>query len=137
MTNNTFIQTIYEERILNHNNNPHNKYIMTGDNIISGEADNISCGDSGKIFIKLDKYNNIISVSFTGEGCAISQAGLSMMTDYIMGKNINDIEKITPANVYEMLGITISPARALCVNICYNSIREIVKNYNKIYANNI
>ena len=121
--------SLYQEQILDHNNNPHNKYIIQDENVISGIGDNPSCGDSGKLFILLDKDNIIIESSFIGEGCAISQAGLSMITDYLKGKNIQQIKTITPGAIYNMLGINISPARVLCALLCYNALQNTIKDY--------
>ena len=65
-----------------------NKYIIRDPAVIYGEAENVSCGDSGELFILLDDNNKVIRVSFQGEGCAISQAGMAMLTEYIINKSI-------------------------------------------------
>lgn len=125
----SMVDSLYQEQILDHNSNPRNKYIIQDENVIQGIGDNPSCGDSGKLYILLDKNNIIIESSFVGEGCAISQAGLSMMTNYLKGKNIQEIKTTTPGAIYTMLGINISPARVLCALLCYNALQNIIKNY--------
>jgi len=45
--------------------------------------------------LKLDKDNNISGLSFEGEGCAISLASASILTDTIKGKNLNFSKKVT------------------------------------------
>jgi nitrogen fixation protein NifU and related proteins len=124
---------LYQEQILDHANNPRNKI---GQNQIHGISDyvcgvgkNPSCGDQGNLYIRHD--NNIIEdIKFTGEGCAISQAGMSMITEHIKNKNINDLKKMTPGEIYNMLGLNISPARAGCALLCYNALEDFLKKIN-------
>jgi nitrogen fixation protein NifU and related proteins len=56
----------------------------------------------------------IDGVGFTGRGCAISQASASLLTDEIKGKPVEQASKMESADVLELLGIEISPARMKC-----------------------
>ena len=72
------LKELYQEIILDHAKNPRNKGICRGYNH-DAKAHNALFGDKVHIFLKLDKDENISSLSFEGEGCAISLASASFL----------------------------------------------------------
>ena len=52
------------------------------------------CGDKVHLFLKLDENRKINDISFEGEGCAISMASASIMTDLMKGKNEKEAKEI-------------------------------------------
>lgn len=104
---------LYTENILDHFQNPRNYGpLKVAD--ISAEETNPLCGDKIRIDIKLDKNRKVTEVGFAGEGCAISQASTSILTEYIQGKTLEELWKIENNDIYKLLGISISPARVKC-----------------------
>ena len=103
---------LYRDYILEHYRRPHNFGVL--DNAtISQEGANPLCGD--RITMQLRVHDGVIDgVGFTGRGCAISQASASLLTDEIKGKGVDAASAMTSADVLEMLGIEISPARMKC-----------------------
>lgn len=79
------IREIYQELLLDHNKNPRNFYKME-DADMSLLGHNPLCGDRYTIYLKL-KDGFVSEVSFEGEGCAISKASASLMTEAIKGKS--------------------------------------------------
>jgi nitrogen fixation NifU-like protein len=78
------IREIYQELLLDHNKNPRNFYRME-DADMSLLGHNPLCGDRYTIYLKM--RDGIVSeVSFEGEGCAISKASASLMTEVVKGK---------------------------------------------------
>ena len=55
------------------------------------------CGDKVHVYLKLDNGKKVESLTFEGEGCAISLASASIMTELIKGKSINDAKDIMDA----------------------------------------
>ena len=53
------------------------------------------CGDKVHIYAKVDKEKKVIDLSFEGEGCAISLASASILTDTLKGKNLSFTKKVT------------------------------------------
>jgi nitrogen fixation NifU-like protein len=103
---------LYRDYILEHYRRPHNFGVLDGATI-SQEGANPLCGD--RITMQLRVHDGVIDgVGFTGRGCAISQASASLLTDEIKGKGVDAASSMTPADVLEMLGIEISPARMKC-----------------------
>jgi nitrogen fixation NifU-like protein len=124
------MDTLYQENILDHAHNPRNMRVI--DNCTChAKGDNPSCGDTGELYIKIE--NDIVSdASFVGVGCAISQASLSMMTEYIVGKNVHELKMIMPGNVYEMLGVSITPSRVNCALLSYRALEQLLLNCDSI-----
>ena len=103
---------LYREYILDHYQNPRN-YGELEDPDISHEEYNPLCGDRVVFQLKLDN-DRVVDVKFHGEGCAISQASASMLTEQVLGKTLDELKALTKEDVLEMLGIPIGPVRIKC-----------------------
>ena len=88
------LKELYQEIILDNAKNPRNKGKCDGYNH-DAKAHNPLCGDKVHIFLKLDKDKNITGLSFEGEGCAISLASASILTDTLQGKDLSFTKKMT------------------------------------------
>mgnify|MGYP001495297104 CR=1 FL=1 len=88
------LKELYQEIILDHAKNPRNKG-KCNDYSHDAKAHNPLCGDKVHIYIKLDKDKNINTLSFEGDGCAISLASASILTETIKGKDLPLTKKIT------------------------------------------
>ena len=87
------IRELYQEIILDHGKNPRNKNICKDFNK-DAKGHNPLCGDKVHVYLNLDKENKVKDISFVGEGCAISMASASIMTETIKGKEFNVAKKI-------------------------------------------
>ena len=88
------LKELYQEIILDHAKNPRNKGKCEGYNH-DAKAHNPLCGDKVHIYLKLDKDQNIKGLSFEGDGCAISLASASILTDILKGKDLSFTKKVT------------------------------------------
>ena len=106
-------EDIYKEIILDHYRNPRNKGNIN-DAEISAQDYNPVCGDKLTLDIKLE--NDVVSdIKFDGEGCAISQASASILTEMLMGKTLEDLSKFSKDALLEELGTpSLGPARIKC-----------------------
>jgi nitrogen fixation NifU-like protein len=87
------LQDLYREVILDHYKNPRNRGHL--DRVdATAEGVNPLCGDEITIELTLEG-NTVTDVAVDGQGCSISQASASMMTDAIKGKTRAEIEEIT------------------------------------------
>jgi nitrogen fixation protein NifU and related proteins len=76
---------LYQEIILDHAKNPRNKENL--DFISDDELhENPTCGDAIKLAVDFSDDGKLIRVRFDGDGCAISTASASMMTELVEGK---------------------------------------------------
>ena len=88
------LKELYQEIILDHGKNPRNKGKCNEFNK-NAKAHNPLCGDKVYIYLKLNKEKKVENLSFEGEGCAISLASASILTDTIKGKDFITAKKIT------------------------------------------
>jgi len=87
------LKELYQEIILDHGKNPRN--LRKTDNFNKdAKGHNPLCGDKVHIYLKLDENKKVEDISFEGEGCAISMASASIMTDLVKGKDEKDIKEI-------------------------------------------
>ncbi len=88
------LKELYQEIILDHAKNPRNKGQFKGYSH-DAKAHNPLCGDKVHIYLKLDKDKNISELTFEGEGCAISLASASILTETLKGKDLFFSKKVT------------------------------------------
>ena len=103
---------MYADTILDYYRNPRN-YGAIKDAEIKAKDFNPLCGDEIEINIKLNN-GSVKDIKFSGKGCAISQAAASMLTELVMGKNLEDAVKLTKQDILDTLGIQISYVRLKC-----------------------
>ena len=87
------LKELYQEIILDHGKNPRNLGKFENFNK-DAKGHNPLCGDKVHLFLKLDENKNVNDISFVGEGCAISMASASIMTDLMKGKSEKDAKEI-------------------------------------------
>ena len=87
------LKELYQEIILDHGKNPRNKGKCDG-YTNDAKAHNPLCGDKVHIYLKLNKNKEIEDLSFEGEGCAISLASASILTETVKGKDLSFLKKI-------------------------------------------
>ena len=104
---------MYRQQILDHYKSPRN-YGEQEDPTFSHTGENPSCGDTIRMDVQLDDDGTIEYVSFTGEGCAISQASASMLSERLVGMTLEELDELETDDIVDMLGVTISPMRIPC-----------------------
>ena len=117
---------LYQETILEELRNPQNYGELENADFVIEET-NASCGDEIKLYLKIDKNTKKInSVSWTGKGCAISQASTSFLTQHILGKSLQDLAEISQKDIEDLLGITeISVGRVKCLMLGAQALKKI------------
>ena len=103
----------YRENILDHYRNPRNKGHLENPTHVH-EEHNPLCGDVIRINLHVNDEDVIEEVRFDGEGCAISQASASMLTEMIQGKTLEEAKQVSKDDILEALGIDIGPVRLKC-----------------------
>jgi len=88
---------LYREILNEHNLNPAHKKPMAHPSLVLNGV-NPSCGDNITLSLQIGEDGTITDGSFTGSGCAISQASVDMMLDLIIGKN--KTEALSLANIF-------------------------------------
>src|SRR5918911_1989958 len=107
------MDALYREQILEHYKHPHNFGHLDAPDL-EFEDTNPLCGDELKVELKVDDERRITDIAFSGQGCAISQASASMVSDEIKGMSVDELLKLDKNFVLELLGIDISATRMKC-----------------------
>jgi nitrogen fixation protein NifU and related proteins len=107
-----FDEQLARELILDHARHPrHQRAIEHPD--ASAEGQNPLCGDELRLDIQITD-GKIANVSFSGQGCSISQAATSMLTEVVVGKSVEEAAALQREDVTDLIGIPLSPVRLKC-----------------------
>lgn len=123
---------LYTETILDHYEHPHHAGVLPSPDTHVVEY-NVLCGDSIVLDCAFARDGAIKDVAFTGAGCALSQASMSMLSDWCIGKPYSDIVRLTPKSVQEVIGSSIIPGRIKCVMLGAVALRRSCELYGKKY----
>ena len=118
---------LYSEVILDHFRHPRNYGDLPFPDI-SYEGFNPLCGDRIRIQLKL-KNSIVENARFKGDGCAISIAAASLLTEIITNANLRDVEAITDEELISRLKSEINPTRLQCALLALEALRAGLKEY--------
>jgi nitrogen fixation NifU-like protein len=138
------LDDLYREVILDHYKKPRNKRHLD-DADIDIEHNNPLCGD--EIRIEALVRNGVVEdLTFEGQGCSISQASASMLTEQAKGKSLDDVEKLVLAfrglmagkddpddealgDLVALKGVVKYPVRIKCAVLAWDTLQEGVQSY--------
>jgi nitrogen fixation NifU-like protein len=96
------LESMYQEIILDHYKNPHGRGLRDPFDAESFQV-NPTCGDEVTLRVKLDD-GKVADVSYDGQGCSISQASTSVLTDLVVGHTVEEAFTTMDAFVELMQG---------------------------------
>lgn len=138
MTGHHDLRELYQEVIFDHNRNPRNFRAMEDANR-HANGHNPLCGDQLTVFLQVD--DGVVSdVSFVGQGCAISTASASLMTEAVKGRRLEEVESLFQ-DIHQMLtdahpegrdlgklevlsGVREFPARVKCASLAWHTLHN-------------
>lgn len=139
------LKDLYLQVIVDHNKSPRNYGVL---NPATNEAEgyNPLCGDQLHIYLNIDADGVIEDVKFEGEGCAISTASASLMTEALKGRNRSEFEQIfknfthmATADMSEppdeellgklaaLAGVREFPSRIKCATLCWHTMKAAIE----------
>lgn len=113
---------MYKENIIDHYKHPRNLGELDSYSFKQKEL-NPLCGDEITLYLKIEN-ERVTAVSFIGQGCAISQASISLLTDFLKEKTLDEIKKISKETIIELLQIPISHTRMKCALLSLKALSE-------------
>lgn len=117
---------LYQQQILDHFHEPSNNGCIK-DATHSNCSLNPTCGD--KICIDMVIEENVVKdIKFSGEGCAISQAAASMLTEIVMRKSTKTLKNLQKDDILKMLAIELSMNRLKCALLALETAHKALKN---------
>lgn len=112
---------LYAEQIVDLAKNPLNRGEMT-DATHTHSGVNTTCGDHVRLYLKVDG-GTVNEASWEGDGCAISVAAASVLTEEVKGKDLKELNKLAKEDLYEWLGIDhLGPARVKCATLSLETL---------------
>ena len=119
----------YSEKVMDHYRNPINVDKIDNADAI-GEAGSLACGDSLKIYLKIQ--NGIVTdAKFQTFGCGSAVASSSILTEMIIGKTVDEVKKITNKDIADQLG-GLPPEKMHCSVMGYEALEDALKNFDNM-----
>ena len=146
------LKQLYQDIILEHGKSPRNLGKCEG---YSHEAKgyNPLCGDKVHVYLKLDSKKKVEGLTFEGEGCAISLASASIMTELVKGKSFEEAKEIMKAfinmikntseiksnyldedqktKLMSLSGVKQFPMRVKCATLSWHTLNSAIKGKKK------
>lgn len=120
----------YIELLLDHYENPRNRGKLADADVVLGGG-NPGCGDIVTIYLKVDDQDRIEAVTFEGEGCTISQAGASVVTELVRGKPLSEIEAMDLDAIIDELGRDVVISRTRCATLGLGTVKGAIAEYRR------
>ena len=120
---------LYSDILLDHFRHPRNYGSLVAPDI-SNEQFNPLCGDRIRLELKLER-SIVQEVRFKGDACAVCTAATSLLTELVLGENIEQVANITDARLLSALESDIQPARLQCALLPLQALREGLENYKR------
>jgi nitrogen fixation NifU-like protein len=112
----------YIEFLLDHYQNPRNKgRIDDADALVSGG--NPGCGDVVTLYLKKGDDGTLEKVQFEGEGCTISMAGASIISEMASGKTAQEFEDMGYDEIVELMGKDVVMSRVRCATVGLGTLK--------------
>ena len=140
------VDDLYGEIVLNHYHKPRNRGSLKNPTV-SAEMANVFCGDEVKLELVIED-DRISAVRFQGQGCSISQASASMMTEAITGLSLQAVEGVFESfkgmmdgsgqvdakkmgDLEALQGVRRFPARVKCAKLAWMALETALERYRK------
>lgn len=90
----------------------------------SYQDDNPLCGDVVRVDLRVDENEVVTEAAFSGEGCAISMASADLLTEELVGKDLEQVKQLGKDDILEMLGIELGPVRLKCALLALKVVKS-------------
>lgn len=118
------------EFILDHYEHPRNHGALADADVVS-EGGNPGCGDIVTIYLKVDGDKRVERVAFEGQGCTISQAAASLVTEMVAGMPLDEVLDLSYDAVVDELGREVVMSRPRCATLALGTVKAAVASYQK------
>src|SRR5215472_4749607 len=128
-----FDRQAFIDNLLDHYYNPRHRGPMP-DATVSIKGGNPGCGDLITAHLKLDKDERIVDASFEGEGCTISQAAASILSEQIIGKTLTEVNEMDHTQFIEDLGREVVINRLKCATLALNTVKAAERKFHEQHS---
>jgi nitrogen fixation protein NifU and related proteins len=85
---------------------------------------NPGCADRVEMYAKVDESGRVQAVSFEGEGCTISMAAASYVTELVQGMSVEEVEELTFETLMDDLGREVVMSRPTCATVALGTLKQ-------------
>lgn len=125
------LASLYQERIMDHYRNPRFVKDLSCPMSCASNGANPTCGDRLSLSLVIDEGDRITDVSQKAQGCAISVASASLLSEMIVGKTVSEAEELNEDVVRELLGVPITINRVRCAMLPLATLKQALGNRHK------
>jgi nitrogen fixation NifU-like protein len=111
------------EFLVDHYNNPRNRGALE-DADIDQVGGNPGCSDRVEMYARVDTDGHIEAVAFEGEGCTISMAAASYVTEMVQGMTLEEVEQLSFETLIDDLGREVVMARPTCATVALGTLKQ-------------
>lgn len=116
---------LYRELILDHYKNPRNFGTLSHPTC-SAHRNNPLCGDELTVEVLVDG-GTLDDIKFSGQGCAISIASASMLSEKAVGQPVEVLKRFSKDDIVTMLGTNLTPARLKCALLSLEVLQQALQ----------
>jgi nitrogen fixation NifU-like protein len=139
------LRELYQEVILDHSRHPRHFGALEGATH-KAEGYNPLCGDRVTVYLALDEAGKVADIKFQGNGCAISQASASLMTEMVKGRSREEAQALMDGFLHlvkgedagalsaedretldVMAGLSEFPMRVKCATLAWHTFKSAVE----------
>ncbi len=119
----------YIDLLIDHYENPRNRGAVENASVVM-KGGNPGCGDIVTFYVTVDPATeHITDIHFEGDGCTISQAGASLITEQMVGKTVSEVEQLGYEVVIDIMGHDVVATRLRCATLGLSTLKAAVKKY--------
>lgn len=118
-------EQLYREQLLDHYRSPHNYGGLPGADV-AASGHNPLCGDTVRVQLQL-RHGTVTVMRFTGQGCAISVATASLLSDRITHEHTAAVLQLGLPDIEALLGVQLPPARITCGLLALKAAQRAVR----------
>ncbi len=111
------------EFLVDHYQNPRNRGPLE-DADVHLTGGNPGCSDRVEMYAKIGPDGRVEQVSFEGEGCTISMAAASYVTEMVQGMTLDEVEQLSPETLMDDLGREVVMTRPTCATVALGTLKK-------------
>lgn len=116
-------------RLLDHYQHPRNRGPL-GDADVTATGGDPGCGDTLTVYLKIaPSGDRIAAISFEGQGCTVSQAAASILSERVVGAPLAAIDALAPEEMIDILGREVVGTRPRCATLALRTLKIALAKY--------
>jgi len=114
---------LYTETLLDHYEHPHHAGALKKPHAHVIQY-NPTCVDTIQVDVIVNKEGTLKDMAFSGSGCVLSQASMSILSDMVIGKQASAIQKMTASDIEQLIGMQLTPSRVNCAILGLTALKK-------------